>query len=150
MKRILLFLFTLLILLSASGCKSIFHIEFGNRKSQNGNDQINHGINIENVPGVNNESAVSESNFELYYDLNTAKGLELYVWEIEYDVFCGIMTGTNRNKTGDENEYIKQNPATFDQMKKILKTYNEVDIIIISNETDISGNDIYKALDIEQ
>lgn len=148
MRKILLFLLALLIIFSISGCKSIFNIELGEQKIQNGNVQINHGLNIENVPGVNNESELSESNLELYYNLNTAKGIELYVWKIERDIYCGIMAGTNRNKTDDEIENIKQHPATLEQMKSILQTYDNVDIII-SNETDVLDSAIYKALEIE-
>lgn len=119
MKRISLILLVLLIILSVTGCKSIIK-----------------------------ESNSDKINLDLYYDLNSFKGIELYVWEKDGIVYCGIMSGTNRNKTDEEIENIKQNPATCEQMKSILQTYEEVEIIIVSNESQISNEDIYKALGI--
>ena len=38
-----------------------------------------------------------------YFDLSTFKGLELYVWQMAPDSYsCGLMLGTNRNKTLEE------------------------------------------------
>ena len=38
-----------------------------------------------------------------YFKLNDFKGIEIYVWEMaEGSYHCGMMSGTNRNKTDEE------------------------------------------------
>ena len=67
-----------------------------------------------------------------YFDLSTFKGLELYVWQGAPDNYsCGLMLGTNRNKTLEELMDLKG--ASIAEMKAILSTYDidENEIIII-------------------
>lgn len=148
MKRISSFLTILLIVFTISGCKSIFYIKLGGQASQNRNDATSDLLNVESLPGMN-KSGLSKTELELYYNLNFSKGIELYVWENKGNIYCGIMSGTNRNKTDIEIDNIKKHPATLEQMKSILQTYDKVEIIIMLNETKVLNEDIYKALDIK-
>ena len=68
-----------------------------------------------------------------YYNLDTFKGIEVYVWQNEDGEYrCGAMSGTNRGKTIEELNSLAENSATIDEMKKILKSYkSEKDSIII-------------------
>ena len=80
-----------------------------------------------------------------YYNLDTFKGIEVYVWQNEDGEYrCGAMSGTNRGKTIEEYTALAENSATIDEMKKILKSYkNEKDsIIIIQIDNPFSSEDI--------
>jgi Antirepressor regulating drug resistance, predicted signal transduction N-terminal membrane component len=75
-----------------------------------------------------------------YFDLSTFKGLELYVWQMAPDSYsCGLMLGTNRNKTLEELMNLKG--ASIAEMRAILSTYDieEKDIIIIPWQNPISS-----------
>ena len=83
--------------------------------------------------------SISQSTIELktqfpeYYGLPTTKGLEVYLWqETEGNYKCGLLMGTNRNKTDEEIIGLTHNGATIEQMKDILSTYNiDKDMITI-------------------
>ncbi|MBQ7922831.1 MAG: hypothetical protein IJ325_09705 [Clostridia bacterium] len=80
-----------------------------------------------------------------YYNLDTFKGVEVYVWQDEDgDYRCGAMSGTNRGKTIEELTALADNSTTIDEMKDILKSYkNEKDsIIIIQIDNPLSSEDI--------
>ena len=67
-----------------------------------------------------------------YFGLSAFKGLELYVWQLGPGVLrCGLMEGTNRNKTSEEIWNLQG--ATAEEMKRILSTYDipEEDISIM-------------------
>ena len=67
-----------------------------------------------------------------YFGLSAFKGLELYVWQLGPGVLrCGLMEGTNRNKTSEEIWNLQG--ATVEEMKLILSTYDipEEDISIM-------------------
>ena len=68
-----------------------------------------------------------------YYNLDTFKCIEVYVWQNEDGEYrCGAMSGTNRGKTIEELIALTDNSTTIDEMKKILKSYrSERDSIII-------------------
>ena len=54
-----------------------------------------------------------------YFELSSFKGIEIYVWQIVPDSYqCGIMSGTNRNKT--DSEIASLNPLTIEKAKLIL------------------------------
>ena len=58
-----------------------------------------------------------------YFGLSAFKGLELYVWQLGPGVLrCGLMEGTNRNKTSEEIWSLQG--ATVEEMKLILSTYD--------------------------
>ena len=63
--------------------------------------------------------------FPEYYDLNTAKGLEVYVWQTaENTYYCGILPGTNRTKMREELCDLAAHGATVEEMKVILSSYH--------------------------
>ena len=75
-----------------------------------------------------------------YFDLDTFKGLEVYVWQMGPNSYsCGVMLGTNRNKTLDE--LMKLKGASAAEMRAILSTYDidEKDISIIPWQNPISS-----------
>lgn len=75
-----------------------------------------------------------------YFDLSTFKGLELYVWQTAPDSYsCGLMLGTNRNKTLEE--LINLKGASIAEMRAILSTYDidEKDVIIIPWQNPVSS-----------
>ena len=75
-----------------------------------------------------------------YFDLSTFKGLELYVWQMAPDSYsCGLMLGTNRNKTLEE--LINLKGASIAEMRAILSTYDidEKDVIIIPWQNPVSS-----------
>ncbi len=58
-----------------------------------------------------------------YFDLGAFKGLELYVWQMAPGSYsCGLMPGTNREKTTEEIWGLKS--ASVEDMKTILSTYD--------------------------
>ena len=75
-----------------------------------------------------------------YFELSTFKGLELYVWQMAPDSYsCGLMLGTNRNKTLEE--LINLKGASIAEMRAILSTYDidEKDVIIIPWQNPVSS-----------
>lgn len=61
--------------------------------------------------------------FPEYFDLPTDKGLEVYIWQMsESNYQCGLMAGTNTNKTNEQKQSLK--PATIQEMRLILSTYS--------------------------
>ena len=63
--------------------------------------------------------------FPEYYDLETMKGLEVYLWqETDGNYSCGVLSGTNRGKTFEEINNLTRNGATVEQMKDILSSYH--------------------------
>ena len=58
-----------------------------------------------------------------YFELSVFKGLEVYVWEMAKGQYrCGVLSGTNRLKT--EEEILNLAPATIEEMRLILSTYD--------------------------
>ena len=57
-----------------------------------------------------------------YFKLSAFKGIEIYVWEMaEGSYQCGMMSGTNRNKTDEEIWALAERPLTIEEAKLILK-----------------------------
>ena len=75
-----------------------------------------------------------------YFDLSTFKGLELYVWQMGPNNYsCGLMPGTNRNKTLEE--LINLKGTSIAEMRAILSTYDidEEDVYIIPWQNPVSS-----------
>lgn len=104
----------------------------------------------------NGESQVFENVFEIkstdlsdlrerfpeYFNLDAFKGLEVYVWPMAENYFrCGVLSGTNRNKTYDELWGLANNSTSIEQMKTILSSYDipSEDIVIIAYSQPISS-----------
>lgn len=63
------------------------------------------------------------TNYPEYFELNTFKGLEVYVWQMAEDYYrFGLMSGTNREKTLEEKMALKG--ASAEEMALILSTYD--------------------------
>ena len=80
-----------------------------------------------------------------YYNLDTFKGIEVYVWQNENGEYrCGALSGTNRGKTIEELTALAENSATIDEMKSILSSYETTTdgIIIIQIANPLSGQEI--------
>ena len=60
-----------------------------------------------------------------YFDLSTFKGLEVYVWSMaEGSYRCGVLAGTNRNKTWEEIMDLSLHSVSVEEMKQILASYD--------------------------
>ena len=80
-----------------------------------------------------------------YYNLDTFKGIEVYVWQNEDGEYrCGAMSGTNRGKTIEELTALEENSASIKEMKSILASYkiDKDSIIIIQMANLLSGDEI--------
>lgn len=57
-----------------------------------------------------------------YFKLNDFKGIEIYVWQMAENSYeCGMMGGTNRNKTEEEIWDLHKRTLTIEEAKLILK-----------------------------
>lgn len=66
-----------------------------------------------------------------YFDQSEFKGLEVYVWEMaEGRYSCGLMEGTNRNKS--MTEIMNLQGISVDTMRKILAAYECDESVIIA------------------
>ncbi len=85
------------------------------------------------IVGCNNTTKNLQTKFPEYYNLDTFKGIEIYLWQNDNgEYLCGAMMGTNRNKTFEEISALANKGATVEQMKTILSSYNiDNDNIII-------------------
>ena len=75
-----------------------------------------------------------------YFALDTMKGLEVYVWQMSpVSYLCGVMSGTNRDKTLEELMNLKG--ATIAEMRAILSTYDidEKDVSVIPWQNPVSS-----------
>lgn len=82
-----------------------------------------------------------------YFELSSFKGIEIYVWETAAERYeCGLMSGTNRNKTDSEIASLK--PLTIDDAKLILDSLGvpEADRIVIPVVQKNSGY-VYETVD---
>ena len=93
------------------------------------------------LAGCNNSTKNLQNKFPEYYNLDTFKGIEVYVWQTEKDEYmCGALNGTNRNKTFEEISQLASNGATIEEMQNILASYDidkeEISIVPIKIYTD--------------
>ena len=93
------------------------------------------------VIGCSNSTKNLQNKFPEYYNLDTFKGIEVYVWQTEKDEYmCGALSGTDRNKTFEEISKLASNGATIEEMQDILASYDidkeEISIVPIRIYTD--------------
>ena len=65
--------------------------------------------------------AMLKHKYPEYFKLDASKGVEIYVWQMaegSYD--CGLMNGTNRNKTKEEIWGLASKPLSVEETKLIL------------------------------
>lgn len=56
-----------------------------------------------------------------YFEMSSFKGIEVYVWEMAEDSYhCGMMSGTNRNKTDEEIWDLAKKSLSIEEAKMIL------------------------------
>lgn len=66
-----------------------------------------------------------------YFELEDFKGIEVYVWQMTENSYrCGMMSGTNRNKTDEEIWGLQEKSLSVEDTKAIL------------NEIGVTGSDI--------
>lgn len=73
--------------------------------------------NPENTYNINDIMIEAPS----YFELDTFKGIEVYVWEENGELVCGAMSGTNRNKEEEEIRALKG--IKLEEMALVLDTY---------------------------
>ena len=74
------------------------------------------------------DSLSLRERFPEYIDLSAFKGLEVYVWSLaEGSYRCGILPGTNRNKTQKEIWDMGFHGVSVADMKEILAAYDVPD-----------------------
>ncbi len=92
---------------------------------------------------------VLKEQYPEYFELSAFKGVEVYVWETADGTYrCGLMSGTNRNKTGAEIQALEQRSLSVAEAKMVLEEIGvkEGYILVIpipqpypdSDDTDIS------------
>ncbi|MCR4775044.1 MAG: hypothetical protein K5869_01560 [Saccharofermentans sp.] len=69
-----------------------------------------------------------------YFELSSFKGIEVYVWQMSEDSYhCGMMSGTNRNKTDEEIWDLAKKSLSIEEAKMILNEFGvkKEDVFII-------------------
>ena len=80
---------------------------------------------LTSVPAYESESKPDieklREKYPEYFKMSAFKGVEIYVWEMaEGSYHCGMMSGTNRNKTDEEIWDLAKKPLTIEEAKLIL------------------------------
>ena len=117
MKKFVILAMNLLLVIALLGCGT------KNSKSENDSNkyEIDNSVSIERL----------KEQYPEYFELSDFKGIEVYVWQIAEESYrCGIMSGTNRNKTEEEIWELQERSLSVDEAKALL------------NELGISRNDI--------
>lgn len=113
-----------IILLSLSSCAS---------DSMSSNDNVNEytSSTVTEITGTNDMQSTPDivelkEKFPEYFELSDFKGIEVYVWQMAENSYrCGMMSGTNRNKTSEEIMSLQSRSLSIDEAKAIL---NELDV----------------------
>lgn len=80
------------------------------------------------------DTALLREKYPEYFELSNFKGIEVYVWQMSQDSYlCGLMSGTNRNKTDEEIAALSEKALEIDEAKAILDYLGVTgtDIIVI-------------------
>ncbi len=65
-----------------------------------------------------------KDEFPMYFDLDTSKGLEVYIWQMAGNsIYCGVLPGKNRNYTMSELLELHTAPASLSEMQTIIAYY---------------------------
>lgn len=87
---------------------------------------------VSNIGGVDDPTNVTVSadieglkaKFPMYFDLDTTKGLEVYIWQMAEDLYsCGLLPGKNLEYTQEELWALHTAPASMDEMRAIIAYY---------------------------
>ena len=120
MKKFVILAMNLLLVIALLGCGT------KNSKSENDSNkyEIDNSVSIERL----------KEQYPEYFELSDFKGIEVYVWQIAEESYrCGIMSGTNRNKTEEEIWKLQESSLSVDEAKALLNELgiNRNDIIVI-------------------
>ena len=119
MKRFVIFTMNLLLVIALLGC--------GTKSSESESDfkyEIDNSVSVEKL----------KEQYPEYFELSDFKGIEVYVWQMEEESYrCGIMSGTNRDKTEEEIWELQERSLSVDEAKALLNELgiNRNDIIVI-------------------
>lgn len=109
-------------------------------------------ISVEDGPVLHDSNSVAQTGkaetdmeslrakYPEYFDLDTFKGLEVFAWQMGPDsYYCGVLPGTNREKTLEELMNLKG--ARITEMRAILSTYDidEKNVSIIPWQNPVSS-----------
>lgn len=76
---------------------------------------------VSSTASNNAEIDALREKYPEYFEISDFKGIEVYVWQTaENEYSCGLMSGTNRNKTDEEIHALAEKPLTIDEAKTIL------------------------------
>ena len=94
------------------------------------------GLSTGSEHRVETKSEIEElrAKYPEYFEMSAFKGIEVYVWEMaEGSYRCGLMSGTNRNKTKEEIWDLAQKSLSIYEAKLILNELGvkKEDIIVI-------------------
>ncbi len=68
-----------------------------------------------------------KARFPMYFDLNTSKGLEIYIWQMsENSYYCALLSGENQIYTREELWNLHKNAATMEEMRIIVASYADI------------------------
>ena len=110
MKKFVILAMNLLLVIALLGCGT------KNSKSENDSNkyEIDNSVSIERL----------KEQYPEYFELSDFKGIEVYVWQIAEESYrCGIMSGTNRNKTEEEIWELQEKSLSVDEAKALLKKH---------------------------
>ena len=96
--------------------------------------QTNYRADSEDNTGMQNERDIEflKEQYPEYFELSSFKGVEVFVWETaDGDYRCGIMSGTNRMKTGAEIQALEQKSLSITETKMVLEEIGIEDEYII-------------------
>jgi len=106
MRKIVIFAMNLLLVIALLGC--------GTKNSESESDnkyEIDNSISVDKLKELYPE----------YSELSDFKGIEVYVWQVAENSYrCGIMSGTNRNKTQEEIWELQERSLSVDEANAIL------------------------------
>lgn len=65
-----------------------------------------------------------KNKFPMYFDLNTSKGLEVYIWQMaENSYSCGLLPSKDTDYTQEELWNLHKAPASLEEMRAIVMSY---------------------------
>ncbi len=106
-----------------------YNVKYPEYAKQIFNDIVKYGT-ISTTEGVKIEKL--KSAYPEYFGLSTAKGLEVYIWQMAVNNYnCALLPGHNREYTMEELLNLKG--TSMEEMRMILSTYNlyETDVTIV-------------------
>lgn len=93
-------------------------IEFEVREADTDSDGTGDSSNLL----VSTEVEQLKAKFPMYFDLETMKGLELYIWQMSPNTYwCGLLDG--RNSWHSQEELWGLKPASMEEMRLIINDY---------------------------